>query len=228
MQANFYPEYTDGQSFSTMLATFYPCFTGILAGANRAETLADPFYSIPYGTIGAVITSAILYTSLFTLWAGVADRDYLKGDVCWVNTTSSRRLLAGGGSDCGVLEDIGWPSPVLLQWGVVVASIAQALQCMINAPNILQAIAADGAVPVLKPFRTVAYDGEAKMAMIPCYVVVALGVLMGKIELVAPIVSMCFLTCYATINVACFVSAVTHAPSWRHGLTQTPTRNLKF
>ena len=47
---NLHSDYTGDNNFNSMLATFYPCFTGILAGANRAETLADPFESIPKGT----------------------------------------------------------------------------------------------------------------------------------------------------------------------------------
>ena len=34
------PPRQDGVSFSSSLATFYPCFTGILSGANRADSLA--------------------------------------------------------------------------------------------------------------------------------------------------------------------------------------------
>jgi len=49
----------------------------------------------------------------------------------------------------------------------------------------------------------------------PRYLVAASAVLMGQLELVAPILAMCFLTCYLTINAACFVLAIMRAPSWR-------------
>lgn len=88
------------------------------------------------------------------------------------------------------------------------------MQCMINAPRIFQAVAADGIIPPLAWFAKI-HNGEPKRAMLPVYIVSGCGVLAGAIEVIAPIVSMCFLTCYATINLSCFVMAVTQAPSWR-------------
>ena len=35
------------------LSLFFPCFTGILSGANRASALRDPVTAIPHGTLGA-------------------------------------------------------------------------------------------------------------------------------------------------------------------------------
>ena len=49
--ANLFPEYDEGVSFPTVVAVFFPCFTGILSGANRANSLRDPAKAIPVGTL---------------------------------------------------------------------------------------------------------------------------------------------------------------------------------
>ena len=59
-------------------------------------------------------------------------------------------------------------------------------------------------------------QGEPKRAMLPAYLLCAAGVLIGAIDVIAPIVSMCFLTCYATINFSCFVMAVTQVHICAH------------
>ncbi len=41
-------------------------FTGFLSGVNRSEYLADPFQSIPNGTIGAVLLSSGIY--IIVVW----------------------------------------------------------------------------------------------------------------------------------------------------------------
>ena len=70
-----------------MFALFFPMFTGILSGANRAETLADPHRDIPRGTFLAISFSFVLYIALFTLYGSMSDRDYLSGALCTCNAT---------------------------------------------------------------------------------------------------------------------------------------------
>lgn len=69
---NWGPSFLPGESFTSMLAVFFPSFTGILSGANRGEVLARPHHSIPRGTLTAIFISLIMYTSMMGLWAAVA------------------------------------------------------------------------------------------------------------------------------------------------------------
>ena len=235
-RANWGPSYLDGESFTTMLAVFFPSFTGILSGANRGEVLKNPHSSIPKGTLIAICISCVMYTSMMGLWGAVAPADYLNGRLCdGVQVPGSDADTRG--SNCPVIQDVGWPAYKVLQWGIVIASLSQTLQNFIVAPRVLQAIAADGVVPVLKVFASKS-GGEPRRALLltyvgafhcgmwmdtphgvlwcyPRYLVAASAVLMGQLELVAPILAMCFLTCYLTINAACFVLAIMRAPSWR-------------
>jgi amino acid transporter len=84
-------DYDSGVSFAVCLGIFYPCFTGILSGANRSKNLKSPSKDIPKGTFAAIIASLIMYSSFMILWGGVAEREYLKG-----NDTNRRRLAGGG------------------------------------------------------------------------------------------------------------------------------------
>lgn len=115
---NAYPDYDTGVTFSVVLSIFYPCFTGILSGANRSKNLKNPSKDIPKGTFAAIILSLIMYSSFMFLWAGVADREYLKG-----NDIDRRRLA--GGSDGGVIvKDISWPHPIVVETGIIIASLS--------------------------------------------------------------------------------------------------------
>ena len=78
---------SESQDFTTMFALFFPMFTGILSGANRAETLANPHRDIPRGTFIAISFSFVLYIALFTLYGSMSDRDYLSGALCTCNAT---------------------------------------------------------------------------------------------------------------------------------------------
>ena len=66
--------------FGTILSIFFPCFTGILSGANRADILQDPPRDIRRGTLGAICFSFVMYTSFMILWGAVAKYEWLRGD----------------------------------------------------------------------------------------------------------------------------------------------------
>lgn len=73
--------------------------------------------------------------------------------------------LPPGATGCPVIQDIGWPLSGLLQWGIITASLSQTLQNFIVAPRVLQAIAADGVVPVLNVFAKKT-GGEPRRALL--------------------------------------------------------------
>ncbi len=94
---------------------------GVCSGADRATNLRQPEKSIPQGTLGAVVISFVIYLSYMGLWAAVATRQFL--------------LEEPGGE---VVKTVAYPLPILTQLAIIVASTAQAMQCLIISPRLLQ------------------------------------------------------------------------------------------
>ena len=57
--------------------------------------------------------------------------------------------------------------------------------------------------------------GEPKLALLVTYIVGGSCVLIGSLDAVAPLLSMCFLMCYACMNLNCFVLDILKDPHWR-------------
>lgn len=77
-----------------------------------------------------------------------------------------------------------------------------------------QAIAADGVVPFLGPFATVAENGEPRRALLLTTALCLVFAMIGSLNAVAPLVSICFLTCYSALNLSCLVLSVVNAPRY--------------
>ena len=219
LRDNWGPGYSDGVTFSDVLSVFFPCFTGILSGANRANSLKTPATSIPWGTLAAITISLAMYASYMIMWGAVADREYLKGGPSAAYAASAsyrRRLLAGGGGDSmGVVNEIAWPEALPTQIGIIIASLSQALQCLISAPRVLNAIAVDGTVPFLARAAFVDEKGEPVAALFATTAFCLCASMIGSLDLVAPLLSICFLAAYAALNFSTFALGLTKAPSWR-------------
>jgi len=218
LRENWGPGYTDGVTFSDVLSVFFPCFASVSAGANRANSLKTPETSIPWGMLAAITISLFMYASYMIMWGAVADREYLKGGPGAAYSASQRRsLLAGGGDDSmDIVSDISWPEALPTQIGIIIASLSQALQCLISAPRVLNAIAVDGTVPFFA--RAAPVDqatGEPVAALVVTVVFCLCACMIGSLDLVAPLLSICFLSAYAALNFSTFALGLTRAPSWR-------------
>lgn len=64
------------------------------------------------------------------LWAAVAQRDYLLG-----NTGHGDHPLLY------VVREVAYPVAILTELGIIIAAIAQAMQCIIVSPRLLQVLA---------------------------------------------------------------------------------------
>lgn len=203
---NWGPHYDSKTNFGVVLSLFYPCFTGILSGANRADVLQDPPKDIRRGTFAAIIFSYFLYVSFFILWGSVADHCYLRGDCNGPSHEAGREIV----------NTIVWnPFPNSAFIGIIIASLSQSLQCLIVAPRLLQKIAQDRLLNVLEPLEVLSSRGEPARALLFTYLIAACLVLIGDLELVAPLLTMCFLVAYAFMNCSCFALTWLKSPTWR-------------
>ena len=231
---NWWPDDSVRVDFGSTLGLFFPCFTGMLSGADRADLLKNPSRNIRYGTFGAVTLSLVIYLSLMFLWSGVACRSFLLGypnqyplpvDAQWFQRAN------GPSSDEAariVLENIVTvPNAFAAYVGIFLSCLAQVLQCLMVAPKLLQAIAKDSVLPILKRFDSVTESGEPRAALLLTYgIALVLNVSLNFIASVqsdgsdplvtaAKLVTICFLVCYAFLNATCLILTFLRTTTWR-------------
>lgn len=59
-----------------------------------------------------------------------------------------------------VVAALSWPSPWVLLIGSFLSTFGAALQCLCSAPRLLQSIAKDDVIPILRPFKKVTKNNE--------------------------------------------------------------------
>jgi hypothetical protein len=88
-----------------------------------------------------------------------------------------------------ISDDLGWPRMAASQVGIIVSSLGQAMQCLTVAPMLLASISASGTIRYLKPFAVLT-NGEPKRALGLSWLIGALLVMLGELNLIAPLLSM--------------------------------------
>ena len=196
LQANASTGFTDGQSFWTMFALFFPAVTGIMAGANMSGDLRDPAKAIPLGTIAAVFVTGIVYSTQAVMLAGARDRADLIND----------NLII---SDIALL-------PAVIAAGVFAATISSALGSTMGAPRILQSLARDRLFRRLDPLGAGSRrDGEPRRAIVATFLISQAGIMLADLNSIAPLITIPFLLTYGLLNLATFYESTAKNPSYR-------------
>lgn len=99
--------------------------------------------------------------------------------------------------------------------GALLSTLGAALQSLTSAPRLLQAIAQDNIIPFLNPFAKIDSRGEPVRALGVTIVIAEIAVLIGNLDFIAPILTMCFLMCYMFVNLACTLQSLLRTPNWR-------------
>ncbi len=185
------------ESFWVVFAVFFPAVTGIMAGVNMSGDLKDPTRSIPKGTFLAVATGYIIYMVIPFFLAFRADASTLIEDPLIMTRISF------------------WGDAILL--GVWGATLSSAVGSILGAPRILQAMAKDQVLP--PGFSWLAKgsgpDNIPRAGTIFSVGIALVAVYLGNLDIIAPILSMFFLTTYGVLNIVAGVERLLKSPSFR-------------
>jgi len=185
------------ESFWVVFAVFFPAVTGIEAGIAMSGDLKDSAKSLPRGTITAVATGYLVYMVIpVYLSIVIKNTDVLRDE----SMALVMRHVARWG--------------LLIVLGIWAASLSSAMGALLGAPRTLQALARDRVIPRFIG-RGFGKGDNPRIATAIAFFIGLSGVVMGELNLIAPILSMFFLTSYGVLNVSAGLEELTAPPSWR-------------
>ena len=186
--------------FWSVFAVFFPAVTGIMAGVNMSGDLKDPIKSLPTGTLAAVGTGYVIYMLLPIFLAMRADSANLIDQNVFVMQETA-------------LKGFGF-TMLLGVWG---ATLSSAIGSILGAPRVLQALARDGVLPPLFSFLGKGHgaEDEPRNGTWVSLAIAIAAVCVGDLNLIAPVLSMFFLTTYFVLNVSAAIEGFLQSPSFR-------------
>lgn len=187
----------NSEGFWIVFAVFFPAVTGIMAGVNMSGDLKNPAKSIPSGTFAAIGVGYVIYMGLPILLANRADAITLIEDPLIM-----RRIAY-------------WGDAILI--GVWGATLSSAVGSILGAPRVLQALARDGVLPSWMRWlgRGDGEDDSPRIGTVVTLVVALLAVYLGNLNVIAPILTMFFLTTYGVLNITAGLERILQSPSFR-------------
>ncbi len=185
-----------GPGFWFVFAIFFPAVTGFTQGVSMSGDLKDASKSLPSGTLLAVGISMIIYFCAAVLFAATLPAGVLRTDY-----GSMQRVAVFG---------------YLVYAGVVGATLSSAMASFLGAPRILQSLAGDRVFPFLLPFaKGSGPTGNPRKGVLLAAGIALATIALGKLNVIAPVVSMFFLISYGLLNYATFYEARAASPSFR-------------
>ncbi|GAB5409845.1 MAG: Na-K-Cl cotransporter [Balneolaceae bacterium] len=185
------------ESFWVVFAVFFPAVTGIMAGVNMSGDLKNPTKSIPFGTFAAIGTGYVIYIGLVVI-------------------LSLRATPYDLISDPLIMRKMAfWGDAILL--GVWGATLSSAVGSILGGPRVLQALAKDKILPAWLSWlgKGSGQDEEPRRGTLFTMGFALIAVWFGDLNLIAPILSMFFLTTYGVINLAAGIEKLLDSPSYR-------------
>lgn len=191
----FVKEGTEGiKSFGEVFAVFFPAVTGIMAGVSMSGDLKDSRRSLPRGTMFAILGGFLVYMAVPIVLA-------LNFDLATLRTNNQTVF------DMSLL-------PILIYVGVWGATLSSAVGSILSAPRTLQALAMDGLAPQIFA-RGAGPANEPRNGLIFTFVLAEVGILIGSLDLIAPVLTMFFLATYGITNTACALEKWAASPVFR-------------
>ncbi|XP_070439757.1 solute carrier family 12 member 8 isoform X5 [Equus przewalskii] len=185
LQNNTLPDYSPGESFFTVFGVFFPAATGVMAGFNMGGDLREPAASIPLGSLAAVGVSWFLYIVFVFLLGAICTREALRYDFLIAEKVS----LVG----------------FLFLLGLYISSLASCMGGLYGAPRILQCIAQEKVIPALACLGQGKGPNKTPVASICLTSLVTMAfVLVGQVNVLAPIVTINFMLTYIAVDYSYF------------------------
>ncbi|MCK4934067.1 MAG: amino acid permease [Simkaniaceae bacterium] len=188
-------------SFWILFALFFPAVTGIESGFSMSGDLKNPTRSLPLGTISAVVIGFVIYIALaFSLYYIASQETLISAPM--------------------ILKDVALIKGLVLL-GILGATFSGALSSLLAAPRTLQALVRDKVLPKFL-CKESGSDSSPKFAILVTSFFVFLGMMLGGLNTLAPLLTMFFLISYGMLNFATAVESMLSNPSWR------PTLKVHF
>lgn len=182
------------EGFWIVLAIFFPAVTGFTAGVGLSGDLKNPGKSIPIGSVAAVACGYVVYMGVaITLAYAAPAEELVANKMIWQRVAVASWLILPG------------------MWGAILSS---AIGSILAGPRVLQALARDRIAP--RALGRVSPKTGQPMTAVWLTGAAALGIAMlGDLNSIAPVVTMFFLTFYATINFVAGLENLIADPAYR-------------
>ena len=185
-----------GLGFWIIFAIFFPAVTGFTQGVSMSGDLKDAGKSLPLGTFLSVGLSILIYFGAAICFAASQPAEVLMRDYAAMRRVASVDFL--------------------ITAGVIAATLSSAMASFLGAPRILQSLATDRIFPFLLLFaKGYGPSGNPRRGALLSAAIAFATIGLGKLNIIAPVVSMFFLISYGLLNYATFFETRTGSPSFR-------------
>ncbi len=187
---------SNAPGFWILFAIFFPAVTGFTQGASMSGDLKEPGKSLYIGTFLAVGVSIVIYFSAAIVFSAALPQEIMV-------------------SDYGAMKKVA-ALDFIITAGVVAATLSSAMASFLGAPRILQSLATDRIFSFLLPFaKGEGPTNNPRRGILLAGAIAFATIGLGKLNLIAPVVSMFFLISYGLLNYATYYETRTASPFFR-------------
>lgn len=114
-----------------------------------------------------------------------------------------------------VIELVSWIGPIIYA-GCFAATLSSALASLVSAPKVFQALCKDKLYPYIEWFgRGYGQNNEPVRGYVLTFVIAIAFILIGELNVIAPLISNFFLAAYTLINFSTFHASLAKPVGWR-------------
>ncbi|XP_076252109.1 sodium chloride cotransporter 69 isoform X2 [Rhynchophorus ferrugineus] len=204
--------------FFKVFSVFFPAATGILAGANISGDLKDPQKAIPKGTLLAILITTISYI-VMAVFAGCTVMRDASGNITDLQNGTLIDCLPNcsyGLQNSFQVIELASIEGSLIYAGCFAATLSSALASLVSAPKVFQALCKDNLYPKIEWFgKGFGPNNEPVRGYVLTFVIAIGFILIGELNLIAPLISNFFLAAYTLINFSTFHASLAKPVGWR-------------